>query len=301
MKINGAAMNPSAFLSACVAQKGRDVPVFSVASSPQNDGTTFFAKPGAEWIRYSVEVDWNAIAMASIQYPGTADILVFAFGTQGQYWELEPGRSAQRTGLLPTDISDVTNATTALDAVWICGMDRIVWRRDSVGTWHDHSAPSGIDGEGVVGFTALAQSSPKSLVAVGWRGEIWWFDGYEWERQDSGCNANLNSVATSPTGEVIAVGDRGAIVQGTSGRWQAFSTPAAFNLQDVCVFDGEVFVCSDFEIFLWRDGELMLDDRFATLERPGSCMKLKAGKHSLFSIGEGDIFRFHQGRWSKFI
>lgn len=294
-------MNPSAFLTGCVAHKGRDVPIFSVATLPPNAGTVFFARLESDWIRYSVEVDWAAIAMASIQYSNAVDLLVVAFGVQGQFWELEPGRSAQRIGQLPEEVTDITNAVAALDAIWICGMDRITWKRDSNGKWHDYSAPPGTDDDGVVGFSALAQTGRDSLVAVGWRGEIWWFNESGWDKQDSGSNANFNGVTAKPHGEVVVVGDRGAIVEGSIGRWQAYATSAAFNLQDVCYFDGEVFVCSDFEIFFWRDGVLMPETRFANHERPGSCMRLRTGKQFLLCIGEGGVFKFYQGVWGRII
>ena len=294
-------MNPSAFLTGCVANKGRDVPIFSVAFSPPNEGTVFYARPSADWVRYSLEVDWPAIAMAALRYPSASDVLVVALGAQGQFWELEPGRSAQRTGQLPESISDITNAAVALNAIWICGMDRIAWMRDVHGQWHDFSAPPGLLDEGVVGFTALAQVGSDSLVAAGWRGEIWWRDRSGWQMQDSGSSANFNALTVTPDGEVIVVGDRGAIAQGSMGRWQPFATSAAFNLQDACCFDGEVFVCSDFELFLWRDGALLPETRFAAQDRPGSCMRLRAGKHSLFSIGEGDVFDFQHGMWSRII
>lgn len=294
-------MNPSAFLTGCVADKGRDVPLFSVASSPPEEGTVFYARLDSEWIRYSLEVEWPAIAMVALQYPGAKDVWVLAVGAQGQLWELEPGRSAQRTGQLPEAISDITNAAVAHDAIWICGMDRIAWMRDATGEWHDHSAPPGKADEGVVGFTALAQTGSTSLVAVGWGGEIWWRDRSGWEMQDSGSNANFNAVTTIADDEIVVVGDRGSIVQGSRGRLQAFATAAAFNLQDVCRFEGEIFVCSDFELFLWRDGVLVPETRFLSEDRPGSCMRLRAGKQCLFSIGEGDVFRFHQGVWSRII
>lgn len=294
-------MEPSAFLTGCVANKGRDVPIFAVASSPPNEGTIFYARPGSDWVRYSVEVEWAAIAMAVLRYAGAADVLVVALGAQGQFWELEPGRSAQRTGQLPDAVSDVTNAAVVHGAIWLCGMDRIAWMRDAQGHWHDMSAPPGQSGDGVVGFTAIAQASPDEVVAVGWGGEIWWRDRSGWQLQDSGTNANLNAVAAISETEVVAVGDRGVVVQGTHGRWQVFATLAAFNLQDACCFDGEVFVCSDFELFLWRNGSLEPETRFAAQDRPATCMRLRAGAQTLFSIGESDIFRFEQGLWTRVI
>ena len=44
-----------------------------------------------------------------------------------------------------------------------------------------------------------------------------------------------------------------------------------------------------------------MSESFASQDRPGSCMRLRAGKQSPFSVGEGDVFDFKHGMWSRII
>jgi hypothetical protein len=180
-------------------------------------------------------------------------------------------------------------------------MGRVVWARDAAGQWRDISAPPDRPDEGVIGFTALAGLPDGRAAAVGWRGEIWVRDGTRWHLEDSGSNANFNALSVDEAGNMVVVGDRGALVDGRTGQWHAHSTEPSFNLQGVCHFRSQVFVCSDFEIFLWRDGRLVPETRFENGDRPGTCLNLLPGSGLVYSQGERDVFRFDGSRWLRVV
>jgi hypothetical protein len=294
-------MNFGAFLSACVARKGsRDVGVFAISPADRL-GSMFYALVGRDWVRYSVEVDWATVGMAAHHYAGEKDLVVVALGSEGDFWEMSPAGPQQRKGRIPGELSGVTRVAQVHEEIWLCGMGRIVWARDAAGQWRDISAPPGRPNEGVIGFTALAGLPDGRAAAAGWRGEIWVRDGTGWHLEDGGSNANFNALSVDEAGNVVVVGDRGALVDGRTGQWQAHSTGPSFNLQGVCHFHGQVFVCSDLEIFLWEDGRLVPETRFESDDRPGTCLNLLPGGGLVYSQGERDVFRFDGSRWSRVV
>lgn len=294
-------MDFGAFLSGTVAQKGsRDVGIFALAPADRL-GSLFYARPGADWMRYSVEVDWAAVGMAAHQYAGEKDLVVVALSSEGDFWEMIPGGPQQHTGRILNELSGVTRVARVHDEIWLCGMGRIVWARDVTGHWRDLSAPIGRPEENVVGFTALAGLPDGRAIAAGWRGEIWVRDKAGWHLEDSGSNANFNALSVDEAGHVVVVGDRGALVEGRPGQWHAYGSDPSFNLQGVCHFQGQVFVCSDFEIFLWQSGTLSPETRFGNDDRPTTCLNLLPGSGLVYSQGERDVFCFDGDRWSRVV
>ncbi len=294
-------MNFGAFLSGCVARRGtRDVGVFAISPADQI-GSMFYALVGHDWVRYSVEVDWATVGMAAHHYTGEKDLVVLSISSESDFWEVNPAGPQQRTGRISSDLSGVTHLAQVHEEIWLCGMDRIVWARDASGQWSDISAPSGRLDEGVIGFTTLAGLPDGRAVAAGWHGEIWVRDVSGWHLEDSDSNANFNALSVDEAGNVVVVGDRGALVDGRTGQWQAYSTEPSFNLQGVCHFNDQVFVCSDFEIFLWTHGRLVRETRFDNDDRPSTCLNLLPGGGLVYSQGERDIFRFDGSRWSRVI
>lgn len=291
-------MDFGSILTGCVARKGRDVGVFAI-SGADHLCSMFYARLGKDWVRYSVEVDWAAIGMAAHRHAHDPDVLVLAVSAEGEFWAMRPGGPVQATGRIAADLSGLTRVALVGDEIWCCGMGRVVWARDGSGHWRDISAMPVRPDEGVIGFTTLAGLPDGRAMAAGWRGEIWLHDASGWHLEDSGTRANFNAMSADDQGRVVVVGDRGALVEGRPGQWQVCSTDAAFNLQGVCHFGGQVFVCSDFEIFLWEDGQLVPEARFVGEDRPRTCMNLLPGAATLMSQGERDIFVFQDGRWSR--
>ena len=95
---------------------------------------------------------------------------------------------------------------------------------------------------------------------------------------------------------MVIVGDRGGLVVGRPGQWSALDCRNDFNLQGVCHFGDEVFVCSDFEIFRLKDGFLRRETRFGD-EPPATCMNFLVGKSCVYSQGERHLYRFDGRQW----
>jgi hypothetical protein len=291
-------MKMNAILTGCVLFKNREVALFGFEPNGRPGESAFAVLLGSSWHGFTVEPKWPAIGMAWAKYPTHDDWLIVASSSEGHLWELTPGIKAEHESRIPGDYEGLTKLATVGEALWACGMGRLVLRRESDGTWINLSAPDPPLEEGVIGFNAIAGSSTE-VTAVGWRGEIWMRVNDRWEVQDSGTNTNLNAVSVGSDGQVIAVGDVGTVVVGQRNQWSVLDINTDFNLQGVCHFGDEVFICSDFELFRLENGALIAETRFASGDEPKTCMNLLAGKESVFSQGEKDIFKYAQGLWTR--
>ena len=288
----------SAVLTGCALFKNRDIALFAFEPYGKAGETVFRVLVGTEWRHYKIEPGWASIGMAAAKYPAQPDWIIVAASSEGHLWELTPGGSAEKETRIPGDYDGLTKLAAIDDAVWACGMGRLVLRRNADGTWTNLSAPDPPLEEGVIGFNGIAGTA-EEVTAVGWKGEIWVRTDDRWEAQDSGTNTHLNAVSVSPKGEVVAVGDDGTVVVGRRNRWSVLDINVEFNFQGVCHFGDEVFICSDFDIYRLEKDRLVAETRFAAGEEPRTCMNLLPAKESVFSQGEKDIFKFTEGVWTR--
>lgn len=293
-------MNVEAILTSCVVRKGsRDILVCAMQAADAGGRTSFHVLLDDDWFGYDAEPEWAATGLASASYPGTNDVVVVAAGADGRTWELNPASHSERLGRLNHgDHAGITRLASIDDAVWACGMGRVAFRREADGQWVDLSAPKSPIKLGITGFTGMAALPSGELIAVGWRGEIWVRSKNTWQQEDSPTNSNFNNLSVSPEGEAVIVGDKGGLVVGRPGQWTALDCRADFNLQGVCHFGPDTFVCSDFEIFRLLDGVLVREERFEG-DPPDTCMNLHAGSSTAYSQGERHVYRFDGAKWSS--
>ncbi|MCP3098784.1 hypothetical protein LZ198_07840 [Myxococcus sp. K15C18031901] len=104
------------------------------------------------------------------------------------------------------------------------------------------------DGHGL-GFEAVSGASADDLVAVGWDGAIWHFDGTRWEPQTSPVRSILSQVVCRADGEFWACGQAGTLVRGRRGQWQALATGIRENLWSLAPFCGGIVTASMTNLF----------------------------------------------------
>ncbi len=290
-------MNIEALLTGCVVHKGRDIAVCAMQEAGKGGKTSFHVLLNGNWFGYEEEPEWAATGIAGMQYPGLEEVVVVATAADGRIWELNPSSKAERLARMAQEYCGITRLATLREGIWACGMGRMVMMRDANGRWLDLSAPKGSLADGITGFTGIAETLQGDQVAVGWRGEIWIRSNGNWIKEDSPSNSNFNNVSVAVDGEIVIVGDRGGLVVGYPGEWTAIDCRTDFNLQGVCHFLGETFICSDFEIFCLKQGKLVRETRFDGEQRPNTCMNFLVGKDGIYCQGERDLFRFEEGRW----
>lgn len=290
-------MEVTAVLTGTVFSKKSEYGVFAVESLDYPGQTAFQTYINNAWGGLRLRPRWPAIGMAWGRTP-SGDVVVVAGSSEGNLWQIETGTMAETEGEIPGDLSGIVKLATIGDLVWACGMGRLVLRRELDGTWTNVSAPDPNLEEGVIGFNGIAGIG-DDVTAVGWAGEIWMRATDRWEAQESGTNTNLNAVSVAADGQVVAVGDNGTVVVGRRNQWSVLDINIDFNFQGVCHFGDEVFVCSDFDLYRLEKGRLLKETRFKNGDEPDSCLNLIAGKGSVFSQGERQVFRYVEGTWTR--
>jgi hypothetical protein len=292
------------FLSACFAQKQKPLAFFAKEFIPRRDAgidsSLFYVFLDDEWYRYQSEPKWHAIAMAAAKYEGDDDWVIMGLGTTGEIWELRPKSKDEKIYKIPGLVA-MTNARSIDDMIYICGMGRKVLSRQKTGDWLNISAPTASLQDGVIGFESIDGWSKSSIVAVGWQGEIWHLSSGMWRALNSPTNKNLNAVWCASNGLAYVVGDQGACLVGDENVWEVVSTEAEIDLRDVCEFQGEIFVCSDYSIFVLQEKELVLEDRFEEEDTPNTCHKLLHAGEKLYCVGVNDLFVFDGDMWSRLV
>lgn len=291
------------FQCACISGDEPRTPFFAVeaiaAADAGKPNGLFCVYFGGAWYSYESTPGWSPIAMAAVNDAARPGWVVLSISASGRVWELRPKEREESEYRIALQ-ADFTNMAAVGNVVYACGMGRVVARRDAHGQWTDISAPKADLSEGVVGFTALAGLNTSLIYAVGWKGEVWALSADRWSQEDIPSNANLNALAIDADGIVYAVGDEGVLLKGSRGHWEVIETGTDFNLLDVCVHDGAVFVSTDFEILRLGDAglEAVFDDD--SEDSPGTCLKLmSAGRSGLYVIGPYDVMARMSDGWQR--
>lgn len=259
--------------------------------------SAFFVCHEQHWYAYELSPEWSAVAMAAVEEASDSRWLAVGASPAGQLWEVHPIDVEETYSSIGH--GGVTNLAGIDAKIYACGMGRIALRRDGRGRWTDISAPWPDIDEGVIGFTAMAGLSASLIYAVGWQGEIWTRSNERWEREVTPGNANLNAVAIAPDGTAYSVGDGGAMFIGRKGAWDVVDTGIELNLTDVCVHAGDVFACTDFDVYRLSSDGFVNDIPGDAPDRPATCLRLVPTSIALYSVGPSDVFVRSDGVWTR--
>jgi len=261
--------------------------------------TMFCVYHQGEWYSYATLPNWTTIAMTALKSQRDDLWIIFAIDQSGNIWELTPFKNIEKCYKY-TDKLGITNICTIDNEVYVCGMGRYFSKRDLGGNWVDISAPLPSYDDGVIGFVSVA-GVKEEIYAVGWKGEIWLYKNKKWLQEDSPTNSNFNSITYSESENTYyIVGDSGVIVKGRSGEWSIIDVETDFNLLDVCIYDNNIYICSDFSVFILDKSNLNYDLSFLDEELPLTCLKLFAAKgNGLFSIGSQDVYQKLNKEWKR--
>lgn len=266
------------------------------------ENTSFFVMFQSDWYKYQFDGAWSAISMATVMPPGGVRTVV-AVAPHGAYWEVQP-KSLQQVHGDVRSAEYALRATAVIDnVIYACGMGRLVLRRKRPGDWDEIGPGTSEDDDGlIVGFEDLGGVSADEIYAVGWRGEIWRLAGGSWRRLDSPVSGKLNAVCCGADGNVYIVGDDGVMLRGRNEVWEVLEIERSDNFMDVEIFDGSVYVSTDFELLKLHNGSLIAEDAFADPDDvPATCLHLLAADDGLISMGTKDLFRLNKGAWERLV
>lgn len=240
---------------------------------------------------------WDAVAVTRCQLPIPQYVVV---GVEGQVQFIGSGdiheERVKDGDSEPSAAGALRNAKAIKGVLYVCGMNRQVYRREDRDSWRNLS--SAIRSEhGVYGFEAIDGFDATEIYAVGWEGEIWAFNGSRWQQHDAGTNAILLDLVCAGDGVVYVLARGRKLVVGRGAIWKTIDLELAVELCSVAWFDDKLYACSTRDIFVW-DGA-----RFQVLaisgDRPRTLQYLSVGESGLCAVGPKDIFLFDGSSWIR--
>lgn len=184
--------------------------------------------------------------------------------------------------------------------LYVCGMCRQVYKKSGK-NWHSISnailAP--VDST-EYNFRDIGGEGSDNLYAVGWQGEIFHYDGKNWNQCGSPTNEDLNSLKFSDDGTVYICGKNGALLYGSGDNWTVVDIEDFDeDLWGIEEFRGSIYVSSRRQIFR-LDGSSLLPIQTGLKPSPDSGI-LHSNEQELWSFGNYDVMRFDGDNWKRVI
>lgn len=185
-----------------------------------------------------------------------------------------------------------------IGASWYaCGMARQVFRKQGQ-VWSAVDAGVFLPEKPQRGLMSIDGHSEGDIYAAGSGGEIWHFDGRQWENLESPTNSVFTSVLCTG-GITYLAGGRGAFCRGDVDGWQLL--PGAnpqYMLTDLVAYDGRIYVCSEFDLSI-LEGDELIPVRTGIQGEVGFGA-LASGDGQLWSVGGESVLRLDGESWTKF-
>lgn len=192
----------------------------------------------------------------------------------------------------------VSAIKTIAGELYVCGHGRQVYRRSS-GAWQS-IAGNMQTREGGTGFFDIDGASRSCVYAVGWHGEIFFYDGKQWQQDDSPTSAHLASVRVVAPDDVWIAGDKGVVLHGSFNRWRVLqSEDFPDNWYSIETFNGDTYLAANESLARVQGNTIVPVD--VGLGRPITTHRLHAKDGLLWSIGEKDILVFDGTRWQEIL
>ena len=179
--------------------------------------------------------------------------------------------------------------------LYACGYGRQVYRRR--GQWSSIADPI-LTREIARGFRDIDGTGGDAVYAVGYHGEIYFYDGKAWHQDDSPTTEHLTGVRCVGPDDVWICGRNGVVLHGKYNRWQVIQAPA-FTENAWCVeeFGGRIYLVAS-EGLAYIDGT-SIKRVDVGLGRDITTDRLHACDGLLWSIGSKDILVFDGKVWKE--
>ena len=186
----------------------------------------------------------------------------------------------------------------------VAGMARQVYRRNAHGVWSNIDAgvyqPRGTRRK-ASGFLDIDGFDLSEIYAVGYKGEIWSYDGSTWVERESPTNVALSQILASSSGDVFVAGLAGTLLRGRANRWILIAQgQCSDDFWGLAEFNGSVYVATSEGVYRVADDDLVPLNLGQDGGEDVSTSYLHAGDGILVSVGDKDILRTDDGvRWTS--
>lgn len=184
--------------------------------------------------------------------------------------------------------------------IYVVGGNRQVYRRTAPGIWipMNQGASPAIDDSRVVGFESVDGFSEQDIYAVGWDGEIWSFNGDEWEQITSPTNLLLTEICCAGDGNVYIGGREGLIFCGRNDTWEVIDSSQMFDdIWSMAWFENSLYISGMKGIYTVVDKTVIPVD--TNVEGASSFFWLSKSDDTLWSVGAQDVISFDGKVWRR--
>ena len=259
------------------------------------DMTIMMRSIDGAWANY--EIDAAVVAHNAFDSNGRHVFSLTPFGDlhiaspSGFFWEkLDPDPSSS-----PNRLRHMRDIQRIGESHFAVGMGRMAYERSPNGLWKR------IDGNmrslTGCGLLSVGGCDRENVYACGFRGEIWHFDGRQWQSIDSPTNVKLEQIKVFNPTEVVCSGARGIVIIGDGASWNVLRpTTSGSVLWGLTKYNDEIYVADNAQIYVVRGDELMPIE--LPFDRKVSTGRLQAKDGVLWSIGENDLLSFNGVQWT---
>lgn len=238
-------------------------------------------------------VDWDTTCLSAT----TSPLRLLSMGPDGDIHVFEGGNRRRERIAGPDTIGPLRDMRLIAGDHYAVGMQRQVYRRHGDDDWR--SIADGIrNRNGIKGFNSIDGFGADELYAAGLDGELWRFDGSDWQQLETPTSFALQHVHCGDDGRVHVVGQGGVVLCGRHDRWKAVETgDFSTDLWGAQTLDGVLFVASCDAVHRVGVGGVGRVDIGA--EGRNAASFLAAGDGVLWSVGERHLAYTIDGeRWT---
>jgi len=295
---------PVTFLAGHSPRKG----VIGIPAKPIGDRDTeylskMFTFDGAAWGVVQKEFDFAPKAISYLTSDGGNYKAWWLVGRNGETIEVRKGVPAfgQIPGAGTRNVAPIygyiENIKCIDNELYACGGGRQVYRLEG-GKWRSLSDEILTEKRGF-GFFDIDGTSSTDLYAVGFKGEIWHFDG-SWRLDDAPTSNILTSVRAVGAQDVWVCGNNRTLLHGSFNQWDSIvSAGSDRNFYCVERFMDKTYVAANRSLAVVAGDEVVPVDM--KLGKAVSTHRLHGRDGLLWSIGEEDLVRFDGVRWLEFV
>lgn len=177
----------------------------------------------------SFMIPWEAKAICYVPMP---EPYLAIIGSQGDVFISSPHGNVEevidQTDNGPNARGVIRDVRFIGEHLYAVGMGRQVyrreWRASAVygGHWShiDQDVLPDKPSPDIIGFCCVDGFSEEEIYVAGWQGEIWWYNGTEWNAADSPTNIKLERIVCAQNGYVYAMGQSAVVLKGRKDMWQ---------------------------------------------------------------------------------
>lgn len=253
-------------------------------------------RPGTDAWLLGAYIELSSVALTTMK---NATQAIFATGPIPVVFNIEKEGPPEELNLLETtafenDEGCVLRFITEVNGTTYCGgtegqvyrlTDRLV---DGKWEW-DTISPEIPEGQMPPIFGSLTGFADDDLYVVGFKGEIWHYDGAEWTKKPSPTEYILTSACTHK-GHVYACGVGGILVKGRGDDWEVVShgDKPQGNMFAIGSFSDTLICANEF-----GDAFKVEDDSVDDFDGIWGTMSINAGPSGLWASGRGGLNLFN--------